>query len=69
MTFEVDDPAIKALLQKIGRELKDQMPKGWGFSLLVFSYGEDGAMFYLSSAQRADMILAMQEFIQRQSNS
>lgn len=63
MKYEVHDPEIEARLKEIGRRLKDAMPEGYGFNLMIFSYGEGGAMFYLSSAQREDMIKAMKEFI------
>jgi len=38
-------------------------PPGYGFNLLVFSFGDGGNMFYTSNAQRETMIQAMQEFI------
>ena len=63
MQYEIDNATIEALLKEMGQSLKAKMPEGWGFNLLIFSYGEGGSMFYLSSAQRKDMINAMQEFI------
>lgn len=46
------------------------MPDGWGFTLLMFNYGVgeklgDG-LFYLSSANREDMIATMREFIAKE---
>jgi len=36
----------------------------WGFALMIFSF--DGPEFtWISNAQRADMVKAMQEFISR----
>jgi hypothetical protein len=61
-TFEVRNPEIEEKLRMIGRWLKDQMPKGFGFTLLIFSY-KPGSMFYISSAERDTMITAMREFI------
>ena len=64
---EVENSQIQELLTDIGRTLKRAMPEGWGFTLLLFDYahpdGETGAMFYLSSAQRADMRKALTEFL------
>jgi hypothetical protein len=65
MIYEVINKEIEGLLKDVGNGLKERMPDGWGFSLLIFSYGDGGSMFYLSSAQRADMIKAMREFIEK----
>lgn len=63
--YEVRDEKAEAMLKEIGQILKVACPSGYGFSLLVFSFGEGGNMFYTSNAQREDMIRAMQEFIQK----
>lgn len=63
--FEVRNAEAEAKLKEIGRMLKEQMPVGFGFTLLIFNYGEGGGMFYLSSAERQDMINAMREFIHK----
>ncbi len=64
--YEVNDPKIERLLKDIGGRLKSAMPPGWGFTLFIFSFGKGGSLFYLSSAQRDDMINTMKEFIKRQ---
>lgn len=64
--FEVRHKEAEEALRNIGRRIKEEMPKGYGFTLLIYSYGENGNMFYLSSAERGDMIKAMQEFIAKQ---
>ncbi len=64
--YQVKNPEAEAALKDIGRIIKDQMPDNMGFALLMFDYGKDGAMFYLSSAQREDMVKAMLEFLQKQ---
>lgn len=66
MTFEVPNPKIERLLKDIGRKLHGQMPKGWGFTLFLFSYGEKGSLFYLSSARRKDMLKTLMEFLEKQ---
>jgi len=40
----------------IGRILKDNMPQGWGFTLILTSYGDNGLLTYMSSCRREDMI-------------
>ena len=67
--FEIREPEIEELLADIGRKLKAQMPPGWGFTLLICSYGEGGAMFYLSSVEREDMVKAMKEFLAKAEGS
>lgn len=63
MDFEVRHEEAEKMLRNIGKMLRDACPRGFGFSLLIFSLGEGGSMFYTSSAKREDMIRAMQEFI------
>ena len=46
----------------------DDAFKGYGFALLVFPFADNrgymnGRMNYISNAQRADMLVAMKEFI------
>jgi len=62
MKFEVRNPEIEEKLREIGRSIKRDMPAGFGFTLLIFSY-QPGSMFYISSAERDGMIAAMREFI------
>lgn len=62
MAYEVRNPEVEEVLRRLGREIKADMPKGFGFALLIFSY-EPESMFYISSAERDSMIAAMREFI------
>lgn len=62
MTFEIRNVEVEAKLKEIARTIKADMPKGFGFTLLIFSYAP-GSMFYISSAEREGMIAAMREFI------
>src|SRR5262245_33408304 len=57
---------IRPVLLELGRDIKARCPDGWGFTLLLFTLGEAGNLFYLSSANRADVIRSMQEFIARE---
>jgi GGDEF domain-containing protein len=63
MKFEVRDLQAEEVLKKFGQVLRDVMPPGYGFSLLIFTFGPDGNLFYTSNANREDMIRIMQEFI------
>lgn len=63
--FEVDNREIRELLNNLAHKIGDQMPKGWGFTLLLFEFMPGDSLFYISSAQRPDMIATMREFIQR----
>lgn len=65
--FQVRDETAETVLRDIGRIIKDALPPHLGFTLLIYDYGEGGNMFYLSSAQREDMINSMKEFIEKQS--
>ena len=67
-TFEVRDPEAEQKLREIGRMLKKTMPKGYGFTLLLFEFGKGGNLFYISSGERADVIKTMEEFIEKNKN-
>lgn len=63
--YEVRNKEIEMMLKDIGNRIGSVLPTGWGFNLLIFDFGkkEDGSMFYVSNANRDDMIAAMKEFI------
>jgi hypothetical protein len=61
--FEVHDESMKELMLELGNSLRESMPKGCGFTLFLFSYGPNGHMFYVSSANRKDMFSAIEEFL------
>ena len=64
--FEVENNEIKNSMQKIGKIIAMALPKGWGFTLLIWSKGEGGSMFYISNGNRQDVIASMREFIEKQ---
>lgn len=68
--YEVRNDGIEEELRRLGRYIGTDLPKGWGFTLMLFDYGNEevknGGMFYISSAKREDMIKAMKEFIAKQ---
>lgn len=64
--FEVHHPEVEKIMKDIGKMIGPLMPKGFGFTLMVYSFGEGGSMFYISNAERDDMLKAMGEFIEKQ---
>lgn len=63
--FEVENEIIHKLLKDIGAILNRAMPPNYGFMLMLFSYGEGGDLFYMSSAQREDIRKVMLEFMKK----
>ncbi len=63
-----DRASLERQAKKIGHRIARALPKGVGFTLLVFDFGEAGTgnLAYLSNAQRSDMLKAMREFIAKQ---
>lgn len=61
--YEGMPPGAKETLNDIGDTLSKAIPPGWGFALLMFEYGPDGTMSWISSAQRADMCNALEEML------
>lgn len=61
--FQVRNAAVEKQLKEIGEGLRASMPPGYGFVLLIASYGEGGATFYTSSCERESVIAMMREFI------
>jgi hypothetical protein len=55
---------IAAALGRAFQRFGEKNDARWGFALMIFSF--DGPEFtWISNAQRADMVKAMQEFISR----
>lgn len=68
MSYEVRNPEIEHLLRRIANLIKKLLPKGWGFTLILFEYGSEedkGSTFYMSTATRDTMIEYMKEFIRK----
>jgi|GEM_PF-2509148 len=63
-----DDPIQADLVERMNALaflLEEEALPGWGFALLVFPFGKEGRMNYISNAERSDMVKAMKEFIAR----
>lgn len=56
-----------AVLQEIAKDIKEKLPENFGFALLAYEFGEseDKKMLYISNSQRADVMNAMVEFLQK----
>jgi hypothetical protein len=60
-----DAGEMRPILQELGGRIGAALPEGWGFNLLLFTYGAGGSLFYISSAERQDVIAVMREYIAR----
>ena len=73
-TYEVKDDAIRDTMRILGDRIHEALEaagqKGkMGFALFLFEFGEDGAMFYISDAQRNDILKVLAEFIEKQTET
>jgi hypothetical protein len=59
---------VQGTLKDLGRDIGRRLPDGWGFGLFLFHFGAGGTMTWISNAQRADMLAALQEFIGKQAS-
>lgn len=60
------DPRVKEVLNDWAKRIDSALPPGWGFALLLFTFGEGGTMTWISNAEREDMLKSLQEFIRAQ---
>ena len=58
------------MLQEIMQEVKNKLPEGMGFTLLVYEFGdkEGRRMLYASNSNREDVMKAMLEFVDKNLN-
>ena len=59
--WEDSEEYIKRKLQVWAADLEDQLPKKHGFVLLVFPFGPEGMMQYVSNGRREDVLQALPE--------
>ena len=53
-------------MQLIAKTVKEQLPQGFGFFIMVFPFGDvEGRANYVSDGNREDVIKMMKEFIIR----
>ena len=58
--------AVEAQAAELAGVIQSALPKGLGFALFVFNFGDGGHLAYMSNAQREDMIKAVKEWLARQ---
>lgn len=54
---------LEEIARDVGRVIGGAVPPGVGFALLVFDFGTQGTISYLSNARREDMIAALKNLI------
>ena len=59
---------VKSRLQGIAKKVNDELPVGFGFVVLSFSFDKPGLMMYVSNADRKDIVQAMKEWIEKTEN-
>ena len=57
-------------LQAIAKDIKEKLPESMGFALLAYEFGgaDDRRMMYISNSNREDVLKAMLEFVNKNSN-
>lgn len=58
-------PDVREAANTFASVIDSMLPAGKGFALLIFDFGENGHMNWISNAEREDMIKAMKEFVAR----
>ncbi len=56
---------VQASGEKLAKVIESALPPGHGFALLIFEWGDQGNLSWISNAQRDDMIATMKDFIAR----
>ena len=64
--YEVRDDDKQRALKTIATMVDGETPEGMGFAVFLFDFGPNGALFYMSSAQRDDIVSMLKEWIARQ---
>lgn len=57
--------ATKKAMKQMADKISAILPKGFGFVLLVFPFGESGIANYISNANRKDIITMLREAADR----
>ena len=61
---------VNSVLQSIAKDIEAKLPKGMGFALLAYEFGdaENRRMLYTSNSNREDVMRAMVEFLEKNLN-
>ena len=61
---------VRLILERQCRAMAEQidagLPAGVGFTLFLFDFGPKGNVAYVSSAQRADVVKLVREWVERE---
>lgn len=57
---------LEAVCRGYSEAFKAVVPEGIGFAVFLFDFGEKGNLAYFSSADRADMVKVLVDWIHRQ---
>jgi hypothetical protein len=64
-----ENDALRLQMEYVARQLAaridEGLPKGIGYTLLLYEFGEGGWLSYICNGKREDMIKAMKEFIEK----
>lgn len=68
-TFNVRNPEIETKLRELARVIDESIEgSGFGFALFLVEFEKpDGGLFYISDAQRRNIVPAIAEWCKRQS--
>lgn len=58
-------PEVKAAGEALADVIAGALPPNHGFALLIFEWGDEGNLSWISNADRDDMIATMKDFIAR----
>lgn len=61
------DEVVKKRMNTIAKKVDDELPEGYGFCVLAFSFGdaEGRQLMYVANADRLDIVKAMEEWIEK----
>lgn len=61
---------VRDTLQSIAVDVENKLPKGMGFTLLAYEFGdgEDKRLLYVSNSDRESVLQAMVEFLKKNVN-
>jgi len=60
--IKTDFPSVERMASEIGAVIGASLPPGYGFALLVFSFGGDGFLTHISNADRGDLVKLVREY-------
>lgn len=70
--FEIRDPKAEDALKRLAALIKhitaslDTSDEQWGFLAMLFTFGPDGKLFYISDGVRGDTIRLIKEWLANQ---